>query len=353
MHRLALVLVFAVLLPVPAGADTGWRPAQVLAAPSALADDAQFIRRLLSPLAADDLARFVQARDRRLAPEPLAEDERINLFIPDRPPPQGYGLIVFVHAGDEFFLPHDWRRELSRRGLIFATLIKAGNDADVFGRRIPLVLHAYRHVLDHYPVDEARVYVSGFSGGGRLAQRVALGYPDVFSGSLQFAGSVVIGENLMPPPPAELMTLFQSRTRVVMATGNLDRPNRRNDELSRDRMAELCVAGVSMLSLPGLEHWTPDGRGLSKALELLETPVEANAVEQSHCNARLQARIDAFLDAAAQASEEGRRQEAVDAIVAVDDAFGGLALPRTRELARSLMSGVEPQPDGAVPGTPR
>jgi dienelactone hydrolase len=325
----------------------------LLSAPSLLADDAQFVRRLLSPLAADDLTRFVQARDRRLAPEPLAEDERINLFVPESPPPQGYGLIVFVHAGDEFFLPHDWRRELSRRGLIFAALLKAGNDADVFGRRIPLVLHAYRHVLDHYPVDESRVYVSGFSGGGRLAQRVALGYPDVFTGSLQFAGSVVIGENLMPPPPAELMALFQSRTRVVLVTGNLDRANRRNDDVARGRMEALCVAGIRMLSVPKLEHWTPDGRGFSRALALLEAPVEVNVADHADCKEQLRTRINTALDAAAQAMAAGRRQEAVDAIVAVDDAFGGLALPRTRDLAKNLMSGVEAEPNGAPPGAGR
>jgi hypothetical protein len=309
MHRLALVLVFTVLFPVAAAADTGWRPAQLLSAPSLLADDAQFVRRLLSPLAADDLTRFVQARDRRLAPEPLAEDERINLFVPESPPPQGYGLIVFVHAGDEFFLPHDWRRELSRRGLIFAALLKAGNDADVFGRRIPLVLHAYRHVLDHYPVDESRVYVSGFSGGGRLAQRVALGYPD---------GA-----------------------------------NRRNDDVARGRMEALCVAGIRMLSVPKLEHWTPDGRGFSRALALLEAPVEVNVADHADCKEQLRTRINTALDAAAQAMAAGRRQEAVDAIVAVDDAFGGLALPRTRDLAKNLMSGVEAEPNGAPPGAGR
>lgn len=353
MHRLALALLIAILLPGPACAEAGWLPGQVLTAPSELADDAQFVRRLLSPLAADDLARFVQARDRRLSAEPLAADERINLFVPTRLPDAGYGLIVFVHAGDEFFLPQDWRRELSRRGLIFATLLKAGNDADVFGRRIPLVLHAHRHVTDNYPVDASRVYVSGFSGGGRLAQRVALGYPDVFRGSLQFAGSVRIGRNLMPPPPAELMQLFQSRTRVVLATGNLDRPNRRNDELARDGMLDLCVSGVRMLSLPGLDHWTPDGRGFAKALELLEVPVDSDEARQAACNDGLRARIDAALDAAAMASAAGQTQEAVAKVVAVDDAFGGLALPRTRVLAQRLGPGAgagpNPAPDGSPP----
>jgi len=100
-----------------------------------------------------------------------------------------------------------------------------GNGADVLNRREPLALLAAENIMRSYPLDPERVYIGGFSGGSRMALRIARGYPDVFHGALLNAGSDPIGNAQIPLPPQELLRQFQQSTRVVYVTGAHDNFN--------------------------------------------------------------------------------------------------------------------------------
>lgn len=329
----AALLLLAALAAPPVGA----LPAQPIPSPSPRVDGGEFARRLLSPLEADDVARFVAAGQRRLAPEPFVPGEAsVDLYVPPEAPAAGYGLLVFVPPADEFPIPRDWLPVLARRGFVLAVPRGAGNEVDVIGRRIPRVLHAQAYVAAHWPIDPARTYVGGFSGGARLAQRIALAWPDVFAGSLQFAGSVVVGENRLPPPPAELAALARDRSRFVLVSGTLDGVNRRNDGLARERLQALCFAGVRGFVPPRLDHWVPDGRGLSRALDLLEAPVVADRA----CEAALADTLDGALDVVEARLGTGDAEGARAALVALDDRYGGLAAPRSLELAARIRAAL-------------
>ncbi|KFL35532.1 hypothetical protein N788_08640 [Arenimonas donghaensis DSM 18148 = HO3-R19] len=324
-------------------AAPGWVEGQVVQAPSDLVDGPQFARRLLSPLSGRDVARFLAAEGRSLAAEPFAPgDFLVDMYVPRQVPEAGYGLLVFVPPMDEFAMPSDWKRVLEQRGIVLVQPQGAGNDADVFGRRIPAVLHAYAHATANLRIDPARRYVGGFSGGARLAQRVALAWPDVFQGSLQFAGSVQVGDNLMPPPERALFELARSRSRFVLVSGSQDMPNRRNDDLSRERFDALCFDGASGFVPSRLDHWVPDARGLAKALDRLESPVQAPATAEA-CRATLDAAVTAALDAAEASLAAGDAIAARDALVQLDDRYGGLASPRSLELARRIEAALSGQ----------
>lgn len=333
----AIALIVAATSAAPtvraAQADADGEP---LVEPSPLVTGAEFSRRLLSPIAADDVSRFLQVDGRTLAPEKFEPGaDRVDVYRPNIEPAAGYGLVVFVPPMDEFPLPSDWKRELDRRGLLVVVLRGAGNDADVIGRRIPLALHAHRFATTRWRIDPGRTYIAGFSGGARLAQRIAMGWPDVFTGSLQFAGSVIVGESRLPPPPADLMRRFRNGTRVVLVSGTVDGVNRRNDAVSRDRLRELCVVDVHVLVPPRLDHWVPDGRWLGKALDALETPASP---PDAACEAAVQARIDAEVAAAAADADAGRAEAARTKLSAIDDRWGGLAAPASIELAHRIMA---------------
>lgn len=337
----SLVLSFA--LAVPAAASSSPAP-QLLREPSPLVRGEEFSRRLLSPLSADDVHRFLQAGGRRLAPESFsAGADAVDLYVPAKAPPGGYGLLVFIPPADEFPLPRDWHAALEKRGLIVAMPRKAGNDADVIGRRIPLALHAHHHATANFAIDPTRVYVGGFSGGARLAQRIAIAWPDVFRGSLQFAGSVVVGENLLPPPPRDLLDLARQRSRFVLVSGSLDLPNRRNDAEARARLESLCFAGVRGFGPPRLDHWVPDGRAFAKALEQLEAPVPADADDA--CASKLDADVARALDAVEDQLARGDAAGARNTLTRLDDQFGGLAAPRSHELARRIMAALPANAD--------
>jgi len=72
-----------------------------------------------------------------------------------------------------------------------------------------MALLAAYNTMKQYPVDPQQVYIGGFSGGARVALRLALGYPDVFHGALLNAGSDPAGTLDVPLPPADLFRRFQ------------------------------------------------------------------------------------------------------------------------------------------------
>jgi poly(3-hydroxybutyrate) depolymerase len=109
--------------------------------------------------------------------------------------------------------------------MILVSAANSGNGAGVLNRREPLALLAAENIMRSYPLDPERVYIGGFSGGSRMALRIARGYPDVFHGALLNAGSDPIGNAQIPLPPQELLRQFQESTRVVYVTGAHDNFN--------------------------------------------------------------------------------------------------------------------------------
>src|SRR5207302_469453 len=117
------------------------------------------------------------------------------------------------------------------RDVVFADYTPLSSNLEL-ARREPLALLAAHNLMRRYPVDPERVYVGGFSGGARVAMRLALGYPDLFRGAILNAGSDPIGGAEIPLPPRELFMRFQSSTRIVYVTGERDDPHVSDDSVS-------------------------------------------------------------------------------------------------------------------------
>ncbi|KFN50382.1 hypothetical protein [Arenimonas composti] len=307
-------------------------------APSPLLDGDEYNRRLQSPIAADDLRRFVEASGRRLAAEEFAGGE-VDAWIPPAEPDAGFGLLLFVLPDDSVALPPEWKRPLAERGILLLVVRGAGNHVELFPRRIPRILDAYSYAKARWRIDPARTWIGGFSGGARVAQRVAMAWPDEFTGTLQFAGSVIVGSARLAPPPPELARQLQQRTRFVFVSGQQDPRNRGNDGRARASMQALCFADVIVRSPARLDHWVPNARELAKALDALAAPVRPDP----DCAARLDAEIAAALDAAEARFAAGDVAAARTALVAIDDRWGGLAAPRSVELARRMLPALRAQ----------
>ena len=85
-------------------------------------------------------------------------------YDPDSPP----GLLVFTHPTDSGRMPGRYRELLEERNLIWIGANRSGNQVRV-ARRASLALLATAMADRNYRIDASRVYVSGFSGGGRTA----------------------------------------------------------------------------------------------------------------------------------------------------------------------------------------
>ena len=291
----------------------------------------ELARRSLSPLNA--LRLRAQAPTGRLID--LAR-EHFTLYVPAEAPPGGYGLLVFVSPWPSAPLPAHWAPILDRHGMIFVSAANAGNDAHTFERREPLALLAAHNVMMRYPVDPGRVYVGGFSGGARVAERLALAYPDLFRGALLAAGSDPIGEAL-PLPPADLLRQFQESSRLVYLTGARDEFHAAEDRRSQQSMREWCVFGLSSETMPWSGHDEADPAALDRAFDDLAKPAPGrDPAALEDCRARVERDLATHVRQVEVSLADGKRDAAWALLVKLDARFGGLAAARTLDLAAKL-----------------
>ncbi len=291
-----------------------------------LASNAEIVRRVLPPLTYRRVQEALAARRQQLADQAIdLAKERFDVYVPDAPPPPaGYGLVVFVAPWDDPTKPRTWQLPLDRHGLVFVSARNSGNDQPVLDRRLPLALLAYENVRARYPIDARRVYVMGFSGGGRVAERAALAYPDVFRGAILAAGTDPIdGSAGVYKPRAELFRQFQ-RSRLVLVTGDQDWDIQHDDELALRALRAACVLGVTTESFHG-GHVAVDMRALDRALDDVEAPPALDERELARCNARVDQAIAARLAAAAATLVRGDREGARRQLKTIEAEFGGLA----------------------------
>lgn len=342
---IARLLTTIVLLAIPfahAGvAPTGLREDVTFTAYSPLAGNAERMRRLLSPLTAWRMQRQLQKAHERLSEQAIdLARERFTLYVPKHPPPaRGYALLVFVSPWEDAREAQQWVSVLDRTGTIFVSAQRSGNDMDVLNRREPLALLAAYNVVQRYHVDPNRVYVGGFSGGSKVALRLALAYPDVFRGVLLEAGSEPIGTPAIPLPPADLLHRFQESVRVVYLTGDRDDYRQREDAGNRDSLRRWCVTSLSSVRVPWLGHELADAGSFSRALNKLSEPAHPDADKLARCRAANEQSLQSQLRQARALMGAANPEEARKLLEQVDTKYGGLAAPQVVTLMERLDAG--------------
>lgn len=306
---------------------------------SPLSSNAELARRLLSPLKNAQLQNML-AGGAHLSDQPIdLAQEKFVLYVPQRVPAAGYGLIVFVPPWDKAKLPDGWGPVLDQYGMIFVSAAKSGNDQNTLARREPLALLAEANVAARYHVDPARIYVSGFSGGSRVALRIALGYPDVFRGAILNAGSDPIGTTATPLPPRDLFFRFQETTHLVYLTGDRDTGVIAADTMSLHSMRDWCVFHVGQRNTMDAGHDAIGPAPLSRALDMLAAPAEADSARLTGCRASIESEMDRKLADARALITAGNYNDARALLDDIDARYGGLAAPQTTVLAASLAAG--------------
>ncbi|MBS0432708.1 MAG: alpha/beta hydrolase [Proteobacteria bacterium] len=295
------------------------------------------MRRLLSPLTAWRMQRQLQQAHETLSDQAIElSRERFALYVPPRAPSQGYALLVFVPPWEDAQVPQQWVPPLDRNGVIFVSAARSGNDADVLDRREPLALLAAYNVMQRYHVDPERIYVGGFSGGSRVALRLALAYPDLFRGALLEAGSDPIGSAGIPLPPAGLMRLFQQDTRLVFLTGSEDTFHTAQDSRSRDSLNAWCVFDSVTESMWRAGHDVATGTDFGRALKALQRSARPETGRLDACRQRNQQAMDAQLQQAQALIEAHEIDAARKLLEQIDAKYGGLAAPRSVELMERI-----------------
>ncbi len=245
-----------------------------------------------SPLSAPEiyLERYgvERAAAERGAPGGLGYDlseESFEVYVPDGyEPGAGYGLLVWVSptpfGGAE---SPAVQSALDRAKLLWVGANDAGNPRPSWDRS-GLALDAAHRMAALYDLDPERVYVAGYSGGGRIASGLALHFPEVFRGAFSVYGVSWFEEVPVPDKPGahwpasfaaprdETLRDLRTGSRFVLLTGSRDF-NKPQTRAVRRAMEAAGFERLTYLEVPGASHYElPDGEWWAKAFAALDPP---------------------------------------------------------------------------------
>jgi predicted esterase len=211
----------------------------------------------------------------------VLEIEKLSVRLP-----AGYsarepaGLLVWVDAGDDGQPPPCLFAAMDEANVIAAGFAKCGNTRPV-ANRYQLVLDAVATVSRRYHVDPRRVYVSGISGGGRIASIVAACFPDVFTGAVPIVGLncseaiPVGGGKVVPPsyvkPTGKLMELLRQR-RIGAITGQKD--FNQQEIVAAAQILRGVGVQAKVFDFPGMGHELPSPEGFAEAFKWVDEPYQ-------------------------------------------------------------------------------
>lgn len=204
--------------------------------------------------------------------------------------PQGYspllphGLLVWVNAGDDGGIPGGWASLMQKHRLIWIGANRSGNDHDPLRRRMPLALDAVHNMRKLYHIDTNRIYVSGFSGGGRVASSLAMTCPETFSGGIFVMGVSYWEPMAMPGEPGKkwgigfgkpggpTLALARERGRYALMAGEKDF-NREQTAAYYEKGYSKELQHVVYLEEPKIGHTLPSEKWYEKAIAFLDAHI--------------------------------------------------------------------------------
>ena len=196
----------------------------------------------------------------------LDPDEAIEweVFVPESyVATEPAGLMVYISPMDTGRIPGAWKDVMAASNLIWIGANHSGNERRV-ARRVTYAMVAPAVIARDYQVDSSRVYVSGFSGGGRVASMVAPEYPQVFKGAIFICGVNFWGNR----EPARLTTVQANRYVFLTGRKDFNRDETRSAYRSYQRAG---VEDVLLMDISGMDHRNPPAGKLTEAIAFLDS----------------------------------------------------------------------------------
>jgi predicted esterase len=279
-HLLGIMLVLGV-----SAASFGGEPEKASAATGRL--HLTFTER--SPVSSqEDVCRRTQFLEGAILDEAQKADlkydlanESFEVFVPATYKPNvPHGLFVWISAGDAE-VPPGWLDVFRKHRLIWISANNTGNSRS--GTiRMGLALDAVHNMKKLYNINNDRIYISGFSGGGNAASYLIRGYADVFNGGYFMMGYMFYGgrknENgqwevgISAPKWEGPLDQIKKNTRLMIMDGEGD-PGAWPGAARADCAAFLLdgFERVSSIEVPKLKHNLPNASWFEKGIVALES----------------------------------------------------------------------------------
>ena len=186
-----------------------------------------------------------------------------EVYYPDNDSAEVPGVIVYVSPQNSGRIDSRWRRVLDQQNLIYIGANGSGNRIPV-SRRMVLALMSLKALEQQHLFSGNRIYVTGFSNGGRVASILASQYPEVFTGAIYICG--VDFWNEAQTPRVERVV----QNRFVFLTGSKDF-NRNETGRVYHSYLKAGAQHSKLMVVPGMTHALADAKALAEALEFLES----------------------------------------------------------------------------------
>ncbi len=198
-------------------------------------------------------------------------EETYYVALPENyDPEKRYGLLVWIDPSDNGLPKREWLRVFNELGFIYVAANNSGNQHSVTARRIPLALHALHNMQQQYPIDQSRVYVAGFSGGGFTASSLAIAYGDFVEGAFYMSGANELGGQRVGLPPAERLEKVKTHNRYVFYAGTKEKRFLKAVNEAFNSYEAQGVQNIHLLNTARRGHYYVDSKWLKKGLLLLD-----------------------------------------------------------------------------------
>ena len=195
-----------------------------------------------------------------------------------------HGLFVFISPRNQGSIPGNWQETLEENRLIWVGPNEAGNRIST-PWRVAVALESIDLATRRYTIDPDRIYISGHSGGARVASTVAFFHPDRFTGGVYFAGvnwyepTPPQGGRFLQPsigkPPEAVLELARDRSRHVIVQGTDDNVATYVPSLW-NVIKQSDFRTFEYLSVEGQGHGLPNAEWLDRGLAVLDGPLRAS-----------------------------------------------------------------------------
>jgi hypothetical protein len=195
----------------------------------------------------------------------LLADQKIEwrMYVPrsyDAATPPG--VLVFISSIDWGGIPDEWTPVMDAHNLIWISPSQAGGTAPVQERIMKSII-APRAAGFGYVINSERVYVAGFSDGGKVANLVQAADPVGFKGGIYICGALFWGDKT----PAKLDLMRANRH--VFVRGCFD-PKEREVRGVYDEYRAAGFENVQLITVQTRRQRLPQPKHVEQAIRYLD-----------------------------------------------------------------------------------
>lgn len=233
-----------------------------------------------SPLVSDNVQLKMRMHAAETPPPFSIGMEKFDIIVPKKyKKGDPHGLFIWISPSNAPTISPEWEDVLADKKLIFVGAHNSGNNREVFAR-MRMAVDANDNLRDLYDIDPARVYVSGFSGGGRVASMLGVTYADMFTGTIAFMGANFYTDvvdaaksevfQMRYIPHEEILEVAKAEGRYVLVTGDKDFNLKNTSAVYEDGFKKEGFKTVELMNIRGQGHQPPKAEWLKKALDILD-----------------------------------------------------------------------------------